>query len=436
MSAIKLNRAELQERQLYLLRSLLSAVFDANPFYQRKYQALGLTPEIASQEDFKCRFPFTVKQELAEDQRQNPPFGSDLTYPLNCYIRCHQTSSTSGTPLRWLDTAESWQWMLENWKQVYRAAGIGKGDRLFFAFSFGPFLGLWTAFDAALQMGGCCFPGGGVSSLARLKTIMELGVNALCCTPSYALHLAEVAAREKLDLSGSPVRHLIVAGEPGGSVPATRRRLELLWPGAKVHDHHGMTEVGPVSYECPRVPGRLHVIESAFIPEVIDPLTLAPVQAGEAGELVLTTLRRVGSPLIRYRTGDRVQPAPLGDLPCACGSLDLALEGGITGRLDDMVIIRGVNVFPSAVEEIIRACPGVAEYRVRVMAGDGLAEMQVEIEPEETANWNDLRSQELASRLQSALALRVPVLTAPCGSLPRFEGKGRRWLKTSEPASP
>src|SRR5207249_104948 len=160
--------------------------------------------------------------------------------------------------------------------------------------------------------------GGGMRSAGRLKTIIDNEVTVLCATPSYALRLAEVAAEEGMDLSAAKVRRIIVAGEPGGSIPATRALIESLWPGARVLDHHGMTEIGPVSYECPERKGVLHIMEQAYFPEVIDPNSLETVGPGGTGELVLTNLGRLGSPLLRYRTGDIVRRA--GEAGCQCGS--------------------------------------------------------------------------------------------------------------------
>ena len=224
--------------------------------------------------------PFTFKREIAADQLRHPPFGSNLTYPPEQYTRFSQTSGTTGTPLRWLDTPESWEWMLDCWARVYRAAGAGPHDRVFFPFSFGPFLGFWLAFEAAVRMGCLAIPGGGMRSAGRLQTILDNEVTVLCATPSYALRLAEVAAEEGIDLSASKVRRIIVAGEPGGSIPATRALIESRWCGARVLDHHGMTEIGPVSYECPERKGVLHIMEHAYIPRMIDPDSLERVGPG------------------------------------------------------------------------------------------------------------------------------------------------------------
>lgn len=391
-------------------QTLWVAVTHANPFYQAKLA--GISPP-KSWAEFTERVPFTTKAELVADQRQHPPYGTNLTFPLDRYTRCHQTSGTQGAPLRWLDTPESWSEMTDDWVAVFRAAGIDPRDRILFAFSFGPFLGFWLAFEAGQRIGALCLAGGGMSTAVRLRVLRENACTVVCCTPTYALHLAEVAAAEGIDLTTCAVRTLIVAGEPGGSQPATRARLSAAWNGARIFDHHGMTETGPVTYEHPREPTQLIVLEDSFFAEVIDPATGLPLPDGTNGELVLTTLKRTGSPLIRYRTGDLVR------LERRHGHA--ILVGGILGRVDDMVIIRGVNVYPTAVEELIRSLPDAGEFRVTHDRRGTLAELHLEVEASAAS------AQVLAERLHEALALRIPVTPVPPGSLPRFEHKARRW---------
>ncbi|MDA0205722.1 MAG: AMP-binding protein [Acidobacteria bacterium] len=424
---LPLDREGLQSHQLACLQKLLAAIVPANPFYTRKLAEAGISAGLASLEEYIARAPFTLKQELVEDQLQNLPYGTNLTYLLENYTRQWQTSGTSGQPMRWLDTAESISWMLDSWELVYRSAGVTSEDRVFFAFSFGPFLGFWTAYEAAGRMGCLCLPGGGMSSSARIRAIIDSEMTVLCCTPTYAMRLAEVAASDGVDLAQSKVRRIIVAGEPGGGIPATRARIESLWPGAKIVDHHGMTEVGPVSYECPEQPGVLHIIESAYFPEVIDQQKGEAIEPGGTGELVLTNLGRTGSPLLRYRTGDLVKLSAAER--CTCGAWDMALEGGILGRCDDMVVVRGVNVFPSAVEEVVRSCGGVAEYCVESRTVRSLTELVLQIEPEPQVQ----DASELAGRLEVALrdafGLRITAKVVSPGDLPRFEMKARRWRK-------
>ncbi len=373
------------------VKALLDQILPTNKFYARKAAAPGF---------------FTTKQELIDDQAANPPYGTNLTFPLDRYTRFCQTSGTSGHPLIWLDTNESWTWMLGNWDRVYQAAGVTSKDHIFFAFSFGPFLGFWTAFEAATRMGALAIPGGGMRTSVRLRTILETHATVLCCTPTYAIRLAEAAAEEKLDLQNSAIRRILVAGELGGSIASTRAHIEKLWPGAKVVDHHGMTETGPVSYGCPARPGVLHVIESSYVAEVID------------NELILTNLGRIGSPLIRYRTGDLVKAA---HGTCVCGTTDLALEGGILGRTDDMVVVRGVNIYPAAVEEVLRA-EGVTEYSVEVRTERALTELHVQVEGCASIH-------QLEAALANAFSLRIPVSSVNPGTLPRFESKSKRWIR-------
>jgi phenylacetate-CoA ligase len=336
------QRAHIEKVQLQKLRTLLDTILPANAFYARKLAGVEPASSFASLDEYSQRIPITTRHELIRDRLNHPPYGTNLTFPLETYVRCHQTSGTTTMPMRWLDTAESWSHLVGNWVQILGAAGLTPRDRFFFAFSFGPFLGFWSALEAVQRIGCFCFPGGSMTSAARLQAILDNGITVICCTPTYAQHLGEVARERKVDLRKSRVRLFVVAGEGGGSIPATRARIERLWPGATVFDHHGMTEVGPVTYQCPAGPGVLHVLESAYLPEVIEPQTGAAVPAGQTGELVLTTLDRLGSPVLRYRTGDLVKPRAPG--VCACGRHELALEGGILGRSDDMVVVRGVNV--------------------------------------------------------------------------------------------
>lgn len=420
--------AELAEGQLRSLNELLERIIPANPFYTRKLLESSSARKFESLRAFSAAFPFTTKKEIAEDQEKHPLYGRNLTFPIAAYSRMHQTSGTTGKPLRWVDTPESWEMLIDSWMEVYHAAAVNKSDVAYFAFSFGPFLGFWLAFEAAARLGCLCLPGGGLTSLGRLKMILENRATVLCCTPSYALHLAETAAAERIDLSKSLVRKIIVAGEAGGSIPATRARIERAWPGARVFDHHGMTEVGPVTYECPARACRLHVVDSAYYAEVIDPKSGESAARDTEGELVLTTLKRVGSPLLRYRTGDVVRRAAHHPNACECGRFETALEGGILGRVDDMVVVRGVNVYPSAVEQIVREFAEVAEYQVQIGRKGAMTEMHIVIEPAASTRNVAALVGNIEKALQTAFSLRIPVTSAPPNSLPRAELKARRWI--------
>ncbi len=413
----------LADFQLTRLQALLGRLHGRNRFYSSRLETAGLDETVNDLATFRARMPLTTKHELVADQAANPPYGTNLTAPIGSYVRLHQTSGTTGAPLRWLDTHEGWTWVLDNWTAVLSSAGITARDRIFLPFSFGPFLGFWGAFEAATRMGCLTIPGGGLDTLGRLRVIRDNAVTAICCTPTYAIRLGEVAASHSDHGDTSQVRVLIVAGEPGGSVPATRRRLEALWPGATVMDHHGMTEVGPVSVPNPDHPGILHVLGDAYLAEILDPQTGRAVPVGETGELVLTTLGRADSPLLRYRTGDvvRASTRDAGEL----GRPDLALEGGILARADDMVVVRGVNLYPSAIEQVVRDSLGTSEYRVHLDEHGGMTEVALSVEGD-TAD-----ATRLERSLRDALHLRIPVEPVPEDSLPRFELKAKRWVRRS-----
>jgi len=421
------DRDTIAARQSRRLEQLLTTIGGRNAFYTRKLNEAANRPAARRWPDALVRLPVTTKTDLVSDQEAHPPWGTALNEPIERYTRYTQTSSTTGRPLRWLDTPESWQWMLDCWKAVYRAARVGPGDRIFFAFSFGPFLGFWTAFDAAWQIGAHAIPAGGMSSQQRLAMIGAVAPTVVCCTPTYALRLAEVDGEQtsgRRPLAESPVRAVIVAGEPGGSIPATRERIERAW-GARVFDQHGLTEVGPSSFECWESPGALHVNENEFICEVVDPSTLEPIADGHSGELLLTNLGRTGSPVIRYRTGDVVVRR---SERCVCGRTFARLEGGIIARTDDMVNIRGVNVYPAAIESVLRRFAEVVEFRSTVSRSGALRSLGVEVELTPSVADPHVTATSVTQRLREALGLTVPIQIVAPGTLPRFEMKARRFI--------
>jgi phenylacetate-CoA ligase len=307
------SRDAIEAEQVRRLRRMLETILPANEFYRQKFARADIG-QIDSLEQLR-KLPCTTKSELVEDQRQHPPFGSDLTFPLERYIRIHQTSGTTGKPMYWLDTEESWQWWAATWKLIFEAAGVRPGDRIYFAFSFGPFIGFWSGWEGARSLGAMAVSGGGQSTAQRLNAIIEYGATV----PFVLLPTRSIWRRNRksaIDLArGCSVRITIHAGEPGASIPSTKKLIEESW-GAKCYDHAGATEVGAFGFECQSQPGAIHVNESEFIAEVIDPNTGAQARPGEKGELVITNLGRVGSPLIRYKTGDLAQPRLQ---PCPCG---------------------------------------------------------------------------------------------------------------------
>jgi phenylacetate-CoA ligase len=413
-----LGREAMGEVQLRKLQLLVGEIAGKNAFYRRKFKDAGLNlPADLRTLDDARQLPFTTKEELSADQVGTPPYGTNLTYPREEYTHIHQTSGTTGEPLRWLDTDESWDWWARCWAGVYKAAGVTPMDRVFFAFSFGPFIGFWSAFEGARHIGALAIPGGGMSSYQRAKAIIDHDVSVLVCTPTYALHLAEVAEQESIDLPNSSVSITIQAGEPGASLPGTKERIESAW-GARCYDHAGATEVGAWGFECQRQSG-LHVNEGEFICEVIDPAT---GEQADEGELVVTNLGRVGTPIIRYKTGDRVKVKPGA---CGCGRTFLRLDGGIIGRIDDVMIVRGINVFPSAVENILRRFAEVGEFAVDVRRAKAMDEMEIRVEVRDAEP--DPVAAAIAKEMRNGLGLRARVTPVPFGTLPRFDLKAQRF---------
>ncbi len=422
------DRTRLAEWQALRVRALLEAIVPANPFWTEKLREANVEPRSMQSLDDLNRLPFTTKAELVADQEAHPPYGRNLTFGPTDYSRLHQTSgTTTGQPLRWLDTPASWNWMLDCWTTIYRRMNLRPDDRLCFPFSFGPFLGFWAGFEGALRQGNMCVAAGGMSSEARLKLILDNRITLLGCTPTYALRLAEVAAAQGVDLSSSSVRAILVAGEPGGSIPSVRSRIEAAW-GARVFDHWGMTEIGPLASECDDDPGNLTVLETECIAEIIDPASGQPVAAGTPGELVITNLGRVGSPVLRYRTGDLVEADPATH---SSGRTLLRLKGGILGRTDDMLIVRGNNVFPSSIEAVVREFSEIVEFRIVVARQREMNHVRIDIEPQPLLDEQACAT--LADRVSKAIKQRLQfhaeIALAPSGSLPRFEMKAKRLVR-------
>ena len=390
---------------------LLQLVLEHNPFQRARVEGLGLgsRPTLAE-------LPPLEKHDLVLDQQRNPAFGTNLTYALERYTRLHQTSGTTGPPLRVLDTAEDWAWWRSLFASTLSVTGVRPGDRVALAFSFGPHVQFWAATEGLQEVGAMAIPLGGMTSAQRLRTIAELEATALMCTPTYALRLYEVAMEERLEHALGSVERVICTGEPGASLAAVCLRIEEGF-GARCYDHAGLTEVGPFGYPCTEH-GGLHVYDDEFVCEILD-TELRPVEAGERGELVLTPLGRTGFPVLRYRTGDVV--VRWGER-CPAGHHDRWLPGGIVGRTDDMVVIRGMNVYPSSIEEAVRGVSGAGEFRITFYSErGGMDEVKLEVElpggPE---------ARQLQELMRQQLGLRVRVVPVAPGVLPRSEGKSRR----------
>jgi phenylacetate-CoA ligase len=419
------DRERLVRWQIDQFNRQLDAIIGNNQFYRQTMERAGLSPQarLRSLDDLSD-WPLMSKHDLVESAlgRQEHISGHH-TYATDQYCRLHRTSGTLGEPLIILDSAADWQWWSGTWQHVLAAAEVTSDDRVFLAFSFGPFIGFWSAHQACADRGAMVIPGGGMSTLARLEFLRQSQATVVLCTPTYALHMADVAEKENFPLASLPVTRLIVAGEAGGSLPVIRDQIQQRW-SANIIDHAGATEIGPWGFGW-RAQCGLHVIETSFIAEIlpIDQLNTENSECGyrRTGELVLTSLGRFGCPVIRYRTGDVVSINTRQEAqPENCQFL--WLPDGVIGRVDQMVTVRGVNVFPSSLETIIRGIVSTAEYRVTVSRSGQLDHLRVDVESEQPV------AEKLEKTLYVKLGLKIAVASVPVGTLPRSEGKSLRWI--------
>lgn len=422
-----MSREQLEKLQLTKLQGLIEWAYQRIPLWKRKFDTAGIKPaDIKCLADIKL-IPFLTREELTISQADQPMYGDAISVPPEEAIRYHQTSGSSGrVPLRILDGRKDWEWVSEMWCYGMYAFGVRKTDIVYLAYNYGTFIGFWGAHYASEKIGAMTIASGGLSSEERIRKIIELGATVLICTPTYALRLAQVAAEMGIDLAKeSRIRILIHAGEPGANIPATKKMIEEAW-GAKAGDFPGMSETGgSTCFECSEQSGGVHILEDNYIQEVINPETGEGLGYGQKGELVLTSFGRTIFPLIRYRTGDLVERVE--HTNCTCGRTFDLYRGGILGRADDMILIRGVNIFPSTVENIVREFKEVDEFQIILFKDKGIDQIKIKIEPVSGAGGSkeELRD-ELAKVLTEAHKLRFMVEIVEPGILPKFELKARR----------
>ncbi len=424
-----LPREDLQALQLLKLRRLCEWAYTTTPFHQRRFDAAGFKPEQLQTLDDIRRIPFMTREEWMDLQLENPLYGDLLATDQTNAIRYHLTSGTTGrTPIRVLDSMKDWEWINEMWCYGIWGFGVRPEDTVYFAFGYGSFIGFWGAHYACEKIGALVIPGGAQTTDGRIKQIIEMGVTTVCSTPTYALHMAQRAKEMGIDIAKEgKVNKVILSGEPAGSIPAVKHQLEEAW-GAKCGDTAGMTEVGTIMiFECSHQPGGTHIIEDHYIEEVLNPFNDEPVGYGELGERVVTSFGRGFIPVIRYRTKDMVMRVPAST--CTCGRTWDIYDGGIRGRWDDMKLIRGTNVYPRAVEAIIREYNAIDEFQIYIWRREDLQDeitIRVEVAPAYETGWETMQ-QKLSKDLSNAHeGLRFNIELMNHGDLPRFELKAKR----------
>ena len=418
------SRETLTRLQTERLREQVRHAYKNSPFYRRKLDEAGVKPaQIRTLEDVQ-RLPFTTKDELKQSQVDRPIWGDFLAVPFEECLRVHMTSATTGRPLAFLDTKDDWYGFCHSYARSLYAFGVRKSDMVMAAFSYGPWIGYWSGFYAAQDVGALVFPAGGLSTEQRIDALLAYPITVLGCTPSYALFIAEQAAKKGIDLAKqTKIRITWHTGEPGASIPATKARIEAAF-GARAFDLPGLTEIAAWGFECDAGSGLTHVHEDYCLPEVLGE-DGQPAKPGEKGELVFTSLYRKAMPLLRYRTRDIVH---LADRRCPCGRTLVAFEGGVLARVDDMKKVRGIIVYPRRIEEIVRVHRAVDEFQIVFRRVDGLDDILVRVDPAPGLSKEEGGRMEraLTDELRVGLGIRVSVTLTECGALPRWDHKARR----------
>ena len=428
-----MSREDLDSLQTHKLRNLVAWADAQVPLHSKRLADAGVTADSIRSLDDLRRIPFMTRDEWMQGQLDHPPYGPILAAPEESAIRYHLTSGTTGkTPIRVLDSMKDWEWIAEMWCYGFWGFGVRPSDVVFFAFSYGTFVGFWGAHYACEKLGCLVLPGGNMTTEARVKQIIDMNATVVCSTPTYALRMAQEARNLDIDLPAGPVKRLILSGEPAGSIPATKKLIEEQW-GAKAGDTAGMTELGTIMmFECDRQPGGAHIIEDHYIEEVIDPDSGEPVPYGEPGERVVTSFGRGFIPVLRYRTRDLVLKVP--GTTCSCGRTFDIYDGGIRGRVDDMKLVRGTNVYPRAVEAIVREYEAIDEFQIHLYTAEGIRD-EIEVLVEVPDAGADVAP--ILEKLSTALAeahegLRFHVRQVELETLPRFELKAKRVLDERE----
>lgn len=424
-----------ERRILEKLQAIVRWAWDRSPFYREKWDAAGMHPDhLRSLEDLR-RFPMVRKAELLQEQAEHPPFGRYLCVDQAEVLRIHGTSGTTGKPTAFAIGRDDWRRIANAHARIMWGMGIRPSDTVFIASFFSLYLGSWGALVGGERLGAACFPFGAGApgqTLMAVRWLQEMRPSVFYGTPSYALHLAEVAAGEGVDPRAFGFRTMFFSGEPGAGIPATKRKIKETF-GAACIDSGSMAEMTPwmTNAECEFRCG-MHLWQDIVFCEVCDPTTFEPVPFGQEGTPVYTHLERTSQPMIRLVSGDLTRWV---NQPCACGRTYPRLPRGIYGRIDDMFIVRGENIYPSAIEDTLRAIKGFGgEFQVVISRERAMDELVIKAEySADVARQAELASgalerlkEEMTARLRAFIGVRPVVKLEPPGALPRTEFKARR----------
>ena len=423
-----LPQEKIRKLQLNKFKRIFDWAYDYSKFHRSLYEKAGITPaDIRSFEDIKY-VPKVEKAMMREIQHKDPfPYGDALCVPIQEVVEFHQTSGSTGQPVYQADTWQDWEWFSESWGFILWAQGYRPTDRVFIPFGYNVFVAFWSGHYAAEKIGCEVIPGGVLDTKARILKIQELEATALMGTPTYILSMAATAKNKMgIDPSTLTINKITCAGEPGASIPSTKKRMEEMW-GAKVYDHAGATEIGAWSYECHLQPGGMHANEALFLVEIEDIETGEIIDdPGRQGKMIITAFDRHAMPCVRFDSKDIIEWDPE---PCPCGRTFRLIKGGVIGRVDDITKVKGVLLAPSAIEEVVREIEGLGEeYEVEVdKEGDvDRITLKVELLPGKE-DLRDSIENLLTDQLRLKTNLRYNLEFHDYGTLPRYEVKARRF---------
>ena len=424
-------RAELDRLHLKKLQAVIAYAYRRSPMYRKLLDRHRVRPEdIRTMDDFVKRLPYVDKHEILSAQAMSPPFGDAAALPADFHEQRFATSGSTGAPFHIPLSHRSAALWGESWAYLYWSIGLRPRHSFYFTFNWGIFAAFWSAYMGVRRLGGTVVSGGGLDSKARLRQIEQYRPDVIFATPTYALYLGETARELGVDLRDTSISHVIVAGEPGGSIPSTRQAIEDLW-GARCYELYGIAEIGPTNPGCPLQQG-VHLCEDWYHALVVDEQG-TPVPYGEVGEHILTSYIQDGQPLIKYRSHDLVRWT---DEPCGCGQTWLYYPNGVLGRTDHMLIIKGVNVYPSAVEALLHRVRGLSEhYELHVGrdAANDYMTVKVEARPGVGADAFAGLAREAEHVLKATIGVTIGVELEAPGKLPRYELKAKRFFDHRPP---
>lgn len=426
-----LPRRALDRIHLERLRAAIRFAYDRSPFYRRLLDKAHVHPDqIRTFEDYVKRIPFMDKKDILEAQATDPPYGEALMLPREYLFHAFQTSGSVGTPMHIpIPMYNSVLWG-EAWNFQFWAIGARPRDTFYFPFNWGSFAGFWSTYFGIRRFGGTIVSGGGLDTKARIEQLLRIKPDVMLATPTYCLYMGEVAKEMGVDLREARVRFMIVSGEPGGSIPIVRQQIEAIW-GSEVHDFYGLAEVGPTCPGCPSGRG-VHVAEEFYHSMVVD-ANGEPVPDGEVGEHILTSYVQHAQLTVKYRSHDLVRWYRR---PCECGTTWIFLEGGVLGRTDSMVVIRGINVYPSAVSALLGQVHGLTEnYEIHVDCDErsDLVTVKVEAAREVAPERYGPLRQEAEEVLKRTIGVTIGIEVLSPQALPRYELKARRFFDHRPP---